>query len=59
MDIENITEDELKVIQKYYSKLSELTQKSESLRVSHSIDEAEDNNDFKLNKSNDSKCKNY
>lgn len=55
VDIENITEDELKVIQKYYSKLSELTQKSESLRVSHSIDEAEDNHDLKVNKSNASK----
>lgn len=42
VDVENISEDELKVIQKYYHKLSELAQKSESLHESHSIDEAED-----------------
>src|SRR5580765_7441196 len=29
VDVENISEDELKVIQKYYSKLSELSQKAQ------------------------------
>jgi low affinity Fe/Cu permease len=51
VDVENITEEELKLIQKYYSKLSDLSQKSESLRESHSIDEAEDNHEHKLSKS--------
>jgi low affinity Fe/Cu permease len=40
VNIENITEDELKVIQKYYIQLSELAKKSGSLQESHSIDEA-------------------
>ena len=40
VDVENMTEDELKVIQKYYSKLKTDTQKEESLQQSHSIDEA-------------------
>ncbi len=41
VDVENIPEAELKIIQKYYSHLSELTKKDESLQQSHSIDEAE------------------
>jgi low affinity Fe/Cu permease len=40
VDVENMTEEEMKVIQKYYSRLSELTKKEESLQQSHSIDEA-------------------
>jgi low affinity Fe/Cu permease len=40
VDVENMTEDELKVIQKYYSKLKTATKKDESLQKSHSIDEA-------------------
>jgi low affinity Fe/Cu permease len=51
VDVENITEEELKVIQKYYAKLSDLSQKGESLRESHSIDEAEDNHQQKMSKS--------
>ena len=38
VDIENITEEELKVIQKYYSKLSEFTKLEGNLQQSHSID---------------------
>lgn len=41
VDVESMTEDELKVIQKYYHKLSELTLKEVSLQQSHSIDEAQ------------------
>ncbi len=41
VDVENMTEEELKVIQKYYSKLKRKTEKEESLQQSHSIDEAE------------------
>jgi low affinity Fe/Cu permease len=47
VDVENMTEDELKVIQKYYSKLKSDTQKEESLQQSHSIDEAEHMHELK------------
>jgi len=40
VDIENMTEDEMKAVQKYYQKLSELSKHEESLQVSHSIEEA-------------------
>lgn len=41
VDVENMTEEELKVIQKYYTQLKIETQKEESLQQSHSIDEAD------------------
>ena len=41
VNVENMTEDELKVIKKYYAQLSEFTKNEESLQQSHSIDEAE------------------
>jgi low affinity Fe/Cu permease len=47
VDVENMTEEELKVIQKYYAKLKVETQKEESLRQSHSIDEAENMHELK------------
>lgn len=50
VDVENITEDELKVIQKYYAKLSSLTKAMESVKESHSLDEAADNHASKLEK---------
>ena len=40
VNVENMSEDELKVLQKYYTKLSEMTKMEESLLQSHSIDEA-------------------
>jgi low affinity Fe/Cu permease len=40
VDVENMTEEELKVIQKYYSQLSDSAKNEESLQQSHSIDEA-------------------
>jgi low affinity Fe/Cu permease len=40
VDIENIPEEDLKIIQKYYQQLGELTKKEESLQKSHSIEEA-------------------
>ena len=42
-----MTEDELKVIQKYYGKLSEFTKREENLQQSHSIDEAHELHDLK------------
>jgi low affinity Fe/Cu permease len=41
VNVENMSEEDLKVIQKYYAGLSNLTKKEESLQQSHSIDEAE------------------
>jgi low affinity Fe/Cu permease len=47
VNVENMTEDELKVIKKYYAQLSEFTKKEESLQQSHSIDEAKAAHNFK------------
>jgi len=47
VNVENMTEDELKVIKKYYAHLSEFAKKEESLQQSHSIDEAHSNQQFK------------
>ena len=41
VDVEDMTEEELKVIQKYYAKLKKDTKQEESLQQSHSIDEAD------------------
>ncbi|MBL0744595.1 low affinity iron permease family protein [Chryseolinea lacunae] len=49
VSVENMTEDELKVIKKYYAHLSEYAKKEESLQQSHSIDEAAANHEFKKN----------
>jgi low affinity Fe/Cu permease len=47
VNVEEITEEELKVIKKYYMHLSEIAGKEETLHQSHSIDEAEENHDMK------------
>jgi low affinity Fe/Cu permease len=47
VNIENMTEDELKVIQKYYSNLSTLTKDEESLQQSHSIEESVEQHELK------------
>lgn len=47
VNVENMTEEELKVIQKYYTRLSEFTKKEESLQQSHSIDEAHEQHEIK------------
>ena len=39
VNVENMTEDELKVIHKYYSKLSDFSKKEETMQQLHSIDE--------------------
>jgi len=41
VNVENMTEEELKVIQRYYARLSHFAQTEETLQKSHSIDEAE------------------
>jgi low affinity Fe/Cu permease len=53
VNVENLSEEELKVIQKYYSRLSNLTQKEESLQQSHSIDEAGISNEIKKEREED------
>jgi len=40
VSVEDMSEEELKVLQKYYSKLAILSKKDESLQQSHSIEEA-------------------
>jgi hypothetical protein len=52
VDIEEITEEEMEVIQKYYRHLSDLSKKDKNLKVSHSIDEANEKNKLKLKKGN-------
>lgn len=47
VDIESMTEEELKVIQKYYKQLSGLTKNEETLHQSHSIDEVPINHNMK------------
>jgi len=47
VNVENMTEEELKVIQNYYTRLSESTKKEESLQVSHSIEEADEMHELK------------
>ena len=41
IDIEDLTEDELEVLKKFYIKLSVLADKENDLHASHSLDEAE------------------
>lgn len=40
VSVEDMSEEELKVLQKYYSKLAVMSKKDESLQKSHSIEEA-------------------
>ena len=53
VNVENLSEDELKVIQKYYAGLSNLTKNEESLQQSHSIDEASHQNEIKKEREED------
>lgn len=47
VDVEDMSEDELKIIKKFYCDLSEMAKKQESLQESHSIDEARENTQVK------------
>jgi low affinity Fe/Cu permease len=40
VDVEDLTEEELMVIRKYYAKLAEMSKKDTSIHQSHSLDEA-------------------
>ncbi|MHA3786897.1 low affinity iron permease family protein [Flavobacterium hauense] len=50
VDIEDIGEDELEVLEKYYRKLAELAQKQRTLKESHSIGEAQVRHELKSEK---------
>lgn len=47
IDIEDLTEDELMMLKKFYVKLSKLSAKENDLHTSHSLDEAENINEQK------------
>jgi len=47
VDIESMTEDEMIIVQKYYHKLSELSNKEEPIKTSHSIEEAHEDHQEK------------
>lgn len=47
LNIEDMTEEELRVLKKFYTKLSSLSEKEESSGTSHSIDEAKKDEGFK------------
>ncbi|MEO7044589.1 MAG: low affinity iron permease family protein [Ferruginibacter sp.] len=47
VDVEDMTEEELKAIQKYYAKLKQRTESEESLQQSHSIEEAGEMHELK------------
>jgi low affinity Fe/Cu permease len=53
VNVENMSEEELKVIQKYYAQLSTLTKKEETLQQSHSIEEAEELSEIKKEREED------
>lgn len=57
VDIENMTEEEMMIVQKYYRSLSDLSKKDESLQTSHSIEEAEEQHVIKTKKRNPPKMK--
>lgn len=50
ISVEDLTEEELKIIQKYYSKLAALALQDGNIHTSHSIEEAEDFHNFKKGK---------
>lgn len=47
VSIEDMTEDELNVLRRYYSKLAILAMKEKNIQTSHSIEEAEEIHEFK------------
>jgi len=47
---EDLTDEELEVIKKYYTKISELSKKKQTLFTTHSIDEAKQNTEEKEDK---------
>lgn len=50
VDIEDLTEEELEKIKKFYVKLSALAEKEDDVSRSHSLSEAENMHEYKLNR---------
>ncbi|MFT3794177.1 low affinity iron permease family protein [Flavobacterium sp.] len=50
IDIEDITEQEMETIKKYYRHLSKLAEKDDTLQCSHTIEEAEELHELKKKK---------
>lgn len=50
IDIEDLTDDELQTLKKFYVKLADLAEKEKDLFATHSIDEAENNHQTKRNR---------
>ena len=50
IDIEDLTEQELRVLKSFYIRLSEKAEKDNDLYSSHSLDEADDNHQEKMKK---------
>jgi low affinity Fe/Cu permease len=55
IDIEDLTDEELLILKRFYVKLAELSLKEKDLHSTHSIDEAEDIHERKRTKSNGNK----
>ena len=55
VNVENMSEEELLVMQNYYTRLSQLTKKEKSLQQSHSIDEAKELSEIKKEREEDIK----
>ena len=47
IDVEDLTEEELKVIRKFYMQLSAITRMEEDIHTTHSLDEAQKRSDHK------------
>ena len=48
IDIEDLTEHEIKVLKQFYVKLAKMSEKDNDIFSSHSLDEASKNHEFKL-----------
>ncbi|MGQ2982922.1 low affinity iron permease family protein [Flavobacterium sp.] len=48
IDIEDMTEQEMEVVKKYYAKLADLSKQAQNLHESHSLDEAQENHKDKI-----------
>lgn len=55
VDIEDLTEEELQALHKYYAKLADLAKKELNIKASHSIDEAISRHNSKAAKTNGKK----
>lgn len=57
VDIEGLTEEEMLIINRYYSKLNELAKKEKALHESHSLDEAKVGHQYKIRPNKPKKSK--